>query len=154
MSAASCTKGVASLRRGHDAVGAAGRAAGLVAGHVAGEALPARAPHHLRRGAAGVRARHDLRFTLRRRKLLRALHPHVHCRSRFESQLGNSGRYVAGKRRLPRARPGTVPTVRGRTALEVFILFLVAFCLVFGGVLRMTCSMVLCSVFLLPLRLA
>lgn len=44
--------------------------------------------------------------------------------------------------------PARHGTHRARaTALEVFILFLVAFCLVFGGVLRMTCSMVLCSVF-------
>lgn len=96
-----CTKGVANIRRDHDGGGAAGRAAGRVAGHGAAEALPARAPRHLRPGPARVRARHDARHRAHAGVLLRALHPYVYWRSRFESQLGNSSRYVAGKRCLP-----------------------------------------------------
>lgn len=94
-----CTKGVANLRRDHDGVGVGGRAAGRVAGRVVREALPARAPRHLRRRPAPLRARHDTRLARYRMLFLRPLRPHVHWRSRFESQLGNSGRYVAGKRR-------------------------------------------------------
>lgn len=92
-----CTKGVANLRRDHDGVGAAGRGAGLGAGHDAGEAVPARAPHHLRRGAARVRSRPRARPHPSARIFPPHLHPYIYCRNRFESQLGNSGRYVHGK---------------------------------------------------------
>lgn len=50
--------------------------------------------------------------------------------------------------------PARYPPCAGELLWKFLFYFLVAFCLVFGGVLRMTCSMVLCSVFLLPLRLA
>lgn len=99
-----CTKGVAYVRRDHDAGGAAGRAAGRVAGLRAAQALAARAPRHLRRGAADLRARHDARGGVRGGLLLRALHLHVYRPSRSESQLGNNSRYVAGKRRRPQGR--------------------------------------------------
>lgn len=101
-----CTKGVASVRADHDGVGAAGRAAGRVAGRGAGEALPARAPRAVRRRPAAVGARHDARHGAHRNLRLRALRLILSRRNLFESQLGNSGRYIAGKKRLPRDRSG------------------------------------------------
>lgn len=92
-------KGVAGVRRDYDGVGAGGRAAGRVAGRGAGAALPARAPAHLRRGAARVRAGDGARHAPHTVLFLRAVRLHVHWRSRFESQLGYSCRYVAGKHR-------------------------------------------------------
>lgn len=99
-----CTKGVANVRRDHDGVGAAGRAAGRVAGVGAAQALAARAPHHLRPGPAHLRARHDLSRSTHRRLLHSAVRPYVFRRNRFESQLGNNSRYVAGKRLQPQGR--------------------------------------------------
>lgn len=92
-----CTKGIANLRRDNDAVWTVGRAGGRVARHVASQEVPAIASDHLRRRPPRLSSRHDARNRAHRRLFLRALRPYVRRGTCFESQLGNSSRYVAGK---------------------------------------------------------
>lgn len=99
-----CTKGIANVRRHHDDGGAAGRAAGRVPGRDAAQALAARAPAHLRLRSASLRARVHPLYHPYRGLLLHAVRPHVYRPNRFESQLVNNSRYVAGKRLRPQGR--------------------------------------------------
>lgn len=92
-----CTKGCPHLWRGDHALGNHRRAAGLVAGHWAGEALPPRPPDHLRSRPADIRPRFDPCHRALGGILLSDIRPNIRRGGRFESQLGNSGRYVAGK---------------------------------------------------------
>lgn len=98
-----CTKGFANLRWDHDAVRNLGGASRRVAWRVASQEVPEIASYHLRRRPTGFCARLDASNHLVSIRLLRALHPYVRGSASFESQLGNSGRYVAGK-----TAPGTV----------------------------------------------
>lgn len=93
-----CTKGVANFRRNHDVIRGGGRAGRRVARRWSSEEVPPSSPRDMRLWVARLRPGLGRRPTSHRVLSLLAVHPYVHRGISYESQLGNSGRYVAGKR--------------------------------------------------------
>lgn len=94
-----CTKGFAYLRRCHDGFWTGRSAVRSVAWCRINKAVPSRPPSDMRRRATHLRSRSGASNTPSPGLPLRIVLPYIRCGDHLKSQLGNSGWYVAGKRR-------------------------------------------------------